>query len=548
MIPLAMVASLFVLVPYAAHYVFRIHYYSNSDPTYTYLLNGLEILHGVSPGHIDHPGTPLQLFIAASLWLTNIGSSVREITDAVMGDPEGHLRRVNMVFSCLSAASALLLGHVAYSRTRSLLLAVFLQAAPLSLPLVFRQVAYLFGFSESFFLMVGYCLVAACIHYVSGRDSTRDRTVKMLLIGGLCGFAMANKVTAVVWVFACLSFVGSFRELRLFVLAILLSFIVSTIPIAAEYPTILKWFWNSLTGEALFGYASDGPRLGMSFLMHEGTTYLAHAPLPLLILGASAASLFLSRRQWSRNPHSRHLLALMISNVVGIFFIVKGLGEARYGYAMYVLYPWQAYVIHKNIAPLLERSPRGEGGFTVTEYAMAVVFFTWSEWTNYQEAVDRREQAMRQIVLENVVRERYTNRTLIFLSTTPHRPMMHPYADIQAVSRIYVRDRLYSKYHENIRTLNLRTRKYFDEYTVELKEKLARGDAIFLITNATDFGDIDKGVPFQDLLDRLGVERKHVEDVAGTFFIYRIQMRRGSGFRVEAGVGRSDVRPDGAGQ
>ena len=38
--------------------------YLDSDPAYQYLFNGLLILNGHSPYHIDHPGTPVQILIA----------------------------------------------------------------------------------------------------------------------------------------------------------------------------------------------------------------------------------------------------------------------------------------------------------------------------------------------------------------------------------------------------------------------------------------------------------------------------------------------------
>ena len=52
----------------------------SADPAYVYLFNGLSILFGVAPGHVDHPGTPLQLFVAfiilvkSALSGTGIGS------------------------------------------------------------------------------------------------------------------------------------------------------------------------------------------------------------------------------------------------------------------------------------------------------------------------------------------------------------------------------------------------------------------------------------------------------------------------------------------
>src|ERR1700730_1385628 len=47
---------------YSAPYYW--YYLVSADPAYVYLFNGLSILFGVAPGHVDHPGTPVQLFVA----------------------------------------------------------------------------------------------------------------------------------------------------------------------------------------------------------------------------------------------------------------------------------------------------------------------------------------------------------------------------------------------------------------------------------------------------------------------------------------------------
>jgi hypothetical protein len=48
----------------------------NSDPAYAYLLNSLNILNGVPPGHTDHPGTTVQLLGAVGILIRWLGSSV----------------------------------------------------------------------------------------------------------------------------------------------------------------------------------------------------------------------------------------------------------------------------------------------------------------------------------------------------------------------------------------------------------------------------------------------------------------------------------------
>ena len=59
----------------------------NFDPSYQYLLNGLYMVKGIPPGHIDHPGTPLQLLFWMMIRLLNIGHSIPDVVHRVLITP-----------------------------------------------------------------------------------------------------------------------------------------------------------------------------------------------------------------------------------------------------------------------------------------------------------------------------------------------------------------------------------------------------------------------------------------------------------------------------
>ncbi len=54
------------------------------DPSYAYLFNGFNIFNGFRVGHVDHPGTSLQLIIGLFLTLTNWRNSASDIQDTIV--------------------------------------------------------------------------------------------------------------------------------------------------------------------------------------------------------------------------------------------------------------------------------------------------------------------------------------------------------------------------------------------------------------------------------------------------------------------------------
>ncbi len=73
-----------------------------ADPDYAYLLNGLDIVIGHAPSHVDHPGTPIQMLIAviiAITWLVTLPAhGLDTIQDHVLRHPLFYMEAVNAVF------------------------------------------------------------------------------------------------------------------------------------------------------------------------------------------------------------------------------------------------------------------------------------------------------------------------------------------------------------------------------------------------------------------------------------------------------------------
>ena len=93
----------------------------NLDPSYAYLIGGLNLLHGLPPAQFQHPGSPVQVLTALAAWATP-------------GDPvalaETILTRSSTAMFALNAAALAWLGLAVRRRFGALLPAVLAQLAP----------------------------------------------------------------------------------------------------------------------------------------------------------------------------------------------------------------------------------------------------------------------------------------------------------------------------------------------------------------------------------------------------------------------------------
>jgi hypothetical protein len=117
----------------------------SADPAYVYLFNGLSILSGVGPGHVDHPGTPVQLLVAFVILIksTLTGSDLSEAIKAALINPEASIATVSVFLLAGNALATWFLGFRIMRATGSIALAVGAQTGPMYLGHLLPRLTYL---------------------------------------------------------------------------------------------------------------------------------------------------------------------------------------------------------------------------------------------------------------------------------------------------------------------------------------------------------------------------------------------------------------------
>ena len=221
------------------------------DPAYTYLFNGLNILKFATPGHVDHPGTPLQVLsglIILAKWstmhlfgLTNLG-----LTQSVLNNPEDYIAPVCFVLLLLNSLAVWFLGHRLFVATKSLLLALVSQTTPFLFEILAPRLVYLSP--EALLFGVTTLLLAVLVPEIF-RTSNQDRsngTTSAILAGILCGVGLAVKITFLP-VLSLLLVLRPARRFRYAVIALVIALEVSLIPIFPAIAETLAWLLRAAT-------------------------------------------------------------------------------------------------------------------------------------------------------------------------------------------------------------------------------------------------------------------------------------------------------------
>ncbi|UCH97996.1 MAG: hypothetical protein JSV88_14390, partial [Candidatus Aminicenantes bacterium] len=234
---------------------------SNLDPEYVYLLNAANLASLKGVGHIDHPGTPVQVLGAVTIKVVhffNFSSQTDWHTD-VLQRPEYYLKAIHIVMTVLNVLMLLTLGMFTYFLTKNLWLSLWLQLSPffsitlLQFGLTRVSPEPLLFFSSSLMIVV---LVFVWKAHSDNFTTPRENVIMILIFGLITGFGIACKVTFIPLVLIPLILFPKLKNKILYLFAAAISFVIFTLPIIRMYPRFFDWIYKLFTHSGQYGSGS----------------------------------------------------------------------------------------------------------------------------------------------------------------------------------------------------------------------------------------------------------------------------------------------------
>ena len=260
-----------------------------ADPPYMYLFNSLSLGTGLTPQHVDHPGTSLQWLMAGIERATFALSGSQDSLPAdIAWDPEKYLTMTGVVLSFLFAVSvAFFLGRIAQTAGAPAALVagiLILAASGLTVPWIVTATPE--------------ALVAVCVLLVLGilMPTLMDRSAQIdwrLLV--IVGVLLAIGVTAKIIILPLLVvFIFVLRLRDLFILAGItaIAALLILIPVFELFTRMFGWFTNLARTSGRYGGESPSSvtsnlQAGLSTVTREfGLTWVVFALFLILFVVA----------------------------------------------------------------------------------------------------------------------------------------------------------------------------------------------------------------------------------------------------------------------
>lgn len=312
-----------------------IWYGGGYDPAYAYLYNSLNMATFKLSGHIDHPGTPMQVLGGAILKISYTINPVgaETLTEAVIAQPEYYLNILNKSVAWMGVLSLLILGILVLIFTKNLWYAILLQATPL-----FSEILLYNGFlriSQEAVLMIGSITFGVfCLYWLFKHDKKTPQYFSNGF-GIITGFGLASKIIFLPLMIIPLVILKNKETRTRYIKASVLSFIFFTIPIIPAYLSMGWWIIRLFSHSGIYG-SGDATIINTSNYFTDLKSMLTGEPVLLItFLLAAVFLIFLfirktkSKEKKEKTSHTDLdksfllLLAIFITQAVGFIITAK---------------------------------------------------------------------------------------------------------------------------------------------------------------------------------------------------------------------------------
>ena len=220
------------------------------DPEYAYLFNGLNLSRlKIVLGHIDHPGTPLQVFIAIVIRVVHLFRR-GNLVDDVLLNPEIYLGTTNFILILLNASAIFLLGYVANKIFYNKYVSLFLQLTliPFSLISLFSRTI-----PEVLLMFTSITLIIIFLLNFKYESEKRKFNLYIIYYSIIIGFGVATKITFFPIIFIPFFILNNWKDRIYYILFTIGSFFFFILPIIKQFNNFYDWIKALLLHNQKYG-------------------------------------------------------------------------------------------------------------------------------------------------------------------------------------------------------------------------------------------------------------------------------------------------------
>ena len=226
------------------------YYMSVYDPAYVYLLNGLNLANLNIIGHVDHPGTPLQILISIVIRITYLFRNNNTLIEDVFLNPELYLNNISFTLISINTIAIFLTGCIIYHIFRNLPGAIFIQLS------VFLSNSAMFFLSvvmvEPLLVFTELVMIMFIFQYIY-KNNRKFLNKYIIAFAIVSGFGIANKIVFFPIILIPFMLLKGIKSRVKFILILVISFLIFILPAIGRFKYFILWIKSLIIYAGKFG-------------------------------------------------------------------------------------------------------------------------------------------------------------------------------------------------------------------------------------------------------------------------------------------------------
>ena len=222
-------------------------YFKNSDPAYEYLINGINLVYGMSPGHADHPGSTLQWLLSLTnrFYFMFFGVSINLKTDFV-NYPENYAVFFSLVSMVLHILVLILITLKLIKIFDNKYFAFYPFAYLICCLGLLDQVIGIKP--ENLLLFFSNLFLFAILHFEDKKNF--NKYLPAIIYGSIFALGISTKMTFIL-LLPIILFITGLKAKLLFIFIFILEFLIINLKLIGVFS--IKWFVNIFINGGRYG-------------------------------------------------------------------------------------------------------------------------------------------------------------------------------------------------------------------------------------------------------------------------------------------------------
>ncbi len=254
LIPLLLILPVILLISAGLQKYAQGPYYLNFyDPSYVYLINGLNLaqLEGFGVGHFDHPGTTVQVISAAVVkFYYTVSTTGTDIVSDLFARPEAYLIKINIFLNFINCLFLFFFGYFIYSLSKNIFLTFLLMLSPFASTELFYGMIIV---TPDNLLITASLLILGIIFYCLYKKEQTYSVTEVLVFALIIAFGLATKLNFIPMLFIPMIILSGYKNKLLFLLFIFIFFIIFILPGISNLEYFLNWVEGLILKEGKHG-------------------------------------------------------------------------------------------------------------------------------------------------------------------------------------------------------------------------------------------------------------------------------------------------------